>query len=131
MKPLPSFSQPKAVTVLRIVLGVIFISHGAARLYYGSVGDFGGFLNSQGLIVGDLIAWTVTIGEILSGSLLIYGLWVKYLSLFHALIIVAGIFLVHLPNGWFVVGHGQGGVEYSVLLLVSLLVVYSSQSAEH
>ena len=29
--------------------------------------------------------------------------------------------LVHLPAGWFVVGGGRNGMEYSVLLIVALL----------
>jgi putative oxidoreductase len=31
--------------------------------------------------------------------------------------------LVHAKNGWFVVGHQSGGVEYSVLILFSLLTI--------
>lgn len=32
-----------------------------------------------------------------------------------------GIVLVHAPEGWFVVGLGRNGMEYSVLLIVCLL----------
>ena len=31
-----------------------------------------------------------------------------------------GIVLVHGPEGWFVVGMGRNGVEFSVLLLAAL-----------
>ncbi|TAF49518.1 MAG: DoxX family protein, partial [Runella slithyformis] len=41
------------------------------------------------------------------------------------LILVAGIFMVHLKNGWFVVGGGSNGVEFNFLLIMCLLsVVY-------
>lgn len=118
-------NEAYAFIALRALMGVIYISHGLARLYYWSVPDFGSFLNSQGLLVGVQIAWIITIGEIISGSLLALGLKVRYCVVFHALVIFSGIFLVHLPNGWFVVGHGSGGVEHSVLILFVLLSIYS------
>jgi len=124
---LPTLHEKHGATILRCIMGIIFITHGVARIYYGSVGDFGGFLNSQGLMIGLAIAWVITIGEIISGALLIFGILVKYLVIFHGVIILSGIFLVHLPNGWFTVGHGQGGVEYSVLILAVLVLLYSKE----
>ena len=115
------------VFLLRIMVGIIFITHGLARLYYGSVPDFGGFLASKGLPFGIVLAWTITAGEILSGTLLILGKFIGYCVLFHASVIIGGIFLVHLQNGWFVVGHGANGIEYSVLLLVALFTIYRGQ----
>jgi putative oxidoreductase len=38
----------------------------------------------------------------------------------HIFILTLGMVLVHLPAGWFVVGLGRNGMEYSVLLIVSL-----------
>ena len=34
-----------------------------------------------------------------------------------------GLFMVHAPFGWFVVGAGRNGMEYSALLIVCLLLV--------
>ena len=39
------------------------------------------------------------------------------------LVYLAGIVLVHAPAGWFVVGLGRNGMEYSVLLIACLLLV--------
>lgn len=41
----------------------------------------------------------------------------------HAVILAAGAVLVHYPAGWFVVGAGRNGMEYSALLIVGLLAV--------
>ena len=41
----------------------------------------------------------------------------------HIGIIGLGMFLVHYPAGWFVVGAGRNGMEYSVLLLAGLIAV--------
>ena len=35
----------------------------------------------------------------------------------------AGIFLIHLQNGFYVIGPGQGGVEFNLLLIAALLTV--------
>lgn len=127
---LPEISERYGFIILRAILGLIFISHGIARVYYQSISDFGGFLDSKGLLIGVQIAWMITIGEIISGSLLIVGIKVKYCVLFHAVIITTGIFFVHLSNGWFVVGHGNNGIEYSVLILAVLLFIYSRSSRQ-
>lgn len=108
-------------------MGIIFITHGVARLYYKSVVDFGNYLDSKGFMIGLTIAWTITIGEIISGSLLALGIKVRYCIIFHTLIIATGLVLVHLPNGWFVVGHGTGGIEYSILILVVLFVLFTAK----
>lgn len=113
-----------AIIILRVVMGIIFVTHGIARLYHGSVPDFGNYLNSQGLMIGVPLAWIITIGELVSGSLLAVGIKVRYCAAFHGLIIASGLLMVHLPNGWFVVGHGSGGVEYSVLILAVVLVLF-------
>jgi uncharacterized membrane protein YphA (DoxX/SURF4 family) len=34
--------------------------------------------------------------------------------------LAAGIALVHWPAGWFVVGAGRNGMEYSILLILCL-----------
>lgn len=125
---LPEMNEKYGFIILRGIMGLIFITHGIARLYYQSVSDFGGFLNSKGLLIGVQIAWIITIGEIISGSLLIFGIKVKYCVLFHAVVITTGIFFVHLSNGWFVVGHGSNGIEYSILILAVLLFIYSRSS---
>ena len=47
---------------------------------------------------------------------------------------IAGIVLVHAPEGWFVVGKGRNGVEFSVLLVVALLCVglqHAPRNAAH
>jgi len=61
--------------------------------------------------------------EILATPLLAYGLFVLPLCLLHAAIYVVGIAMVHWPAGWFVVGAGRNGMEYSVLLVACLVLV--------
>lgn len=86
-----------------------------------AVGPFGGWLDGQGFPFGLAIAYLVTALEIVATPLLAAGRFVKYLCLIFSAIYFMGIVLVHAPEGWFVVGLGRNGMEYSVLLIVCLL----------
>jgi putative oxidoreductase len=126
MNRFPFFLTLQYLSILRVALGLMMMAHGAARLYVGSVGAFGGFLNSKGLLIGPLLAWAVTLNDLIGGALLALGYFRRWLSLGFILVMLSGILLVHLPNGWFVVGHQQGGIEYNVLLILCFLLTAST-----
>lgn len=113
----------RALAGLRIVVAGLLIVHGVARIALGIVDDFGGFLNGIGLPFGLAIAWALTAFEIVGGALLAVGRWARLLAPFFAAELAVGIALVHAQEGWFVVGAGRNGVEYSVLLIAVLLAV--------
>lgn len=107
--------------VLRLALAGLIAAHGWVRWLGGGVPVFGEWLTSQGLPLGYAIAAAVTTIEILGTVLLAAGRMVAPLTLAFASIYALGIYMVHAPEGWFVVGKGRNGVEYSVLLIVTLL----------
>lgn len=112
-----------ALDVVRVaVAGLIFI-HGAARFAYGGVEPFGGWLESQGFPFGLQQAWAVTIYELVAPLFIVARRFVTLACLGHIFILSVGLVLVHAPAGWFVVGLGRNGVEYSVLLITSLIAV--------
>jgi putative oxidoreductase len=84
---------------------------------------FGDWLNSQGVPFGFAVASSITALEIFGTVLFALGFRVFPLSLLFACIYAVGAVLVHLPAGWFVVGAGRNGMEYSVLLIICLLLV--------
>ena len=110
-------------TVLRLALAGLIAAHGWMRLLGGGVVPFGTWLDAQGLPFGFAIAATVTAIEILGTIAFALGRFAWPLSLAYAAIYAVGIVLVHAPAGWFVVGAGRNGAEYSVLLIVTLLCV--------
>lgn len=107
--------------VLRLALAGLIAAHGWARWLGGGVPVFGEWLTSQGLPLGYAIATAVTTIEILGTVLLASGRLVALLTLVFASIYAVGIYMVHAPDGWFVVGRGRNGAEYSALLIVALL----------
>lgn len=94
------------------------IIHGTFRVFDGGVSGFGQFLDSQGLPAGVAVAWLLTIVEIAGGLLLVAGRFVRPLCAWFILELLAGIVMVHFREGWFVVGGGRNGFEYSALLIV-------------
>lgn len=115
----------RALAVVRVAVAILLFVHGVARLVHGGVVPFGGWLESQGFPFGLGIAWFVTGYELVAAPLLALGLrrLVTPLCVVFVAIYSFGIWLVHWPAGWFVVGAGRNGMEYSVLLIVCLLAV--------
>lgn len=119
----PSSRSSAAWLLLRVVLACLIAAHGWARLTGGGVVPFGDWLVGQGLPMGFAIAAAVTAMEILGTPVFALGRFVPALSVVYSSIYAVGIAMVHAPAGWFVVGKGRNGAEYSVLLIVCLLCV--------
>lgn len=111
------------LALLRVVLGVIFISHGAPKLFGGMEGT-AGFFGMLGIPMPLITAWAVALLEVFGGIALLIGFLVTPVSLLLAVHMLVGIVLVHAPNGWYVLGpEANGGVEFNVLLVASLMML--------
>ena len=126
MSKFPFITSAQSLVILRVSLALMLAAHGAMRLSAGTVDDFGGFLNSKGFVFGPAIAWFLTLFEMAGGLLMAAGYFVRWIAAIFIIEHCFGIVLVHVPNGWFVVGHQSGGVEYSVLIIIALLVIAAS-----
>jgi putative oxidoreductase len=111
------------LVILRIGVAVLLIVHGIARAWLGIVDDFGTALGIWGFPAGPALAWTITVVEIVGGTALAAGYLVRPLTTWFAVQLVMGIYLIHARAGWFVVGAGRNGMEYSVLLILCLGVI--------
>lgn len=120
-----------ALTILRAATAAILIIHGVARIRLGLVDDFGAYLGQVGFPAGDALAWTLTVIEIVGGAALAAGILVRLLTLWFALQLAMGIYLIHARAGWFVVGAGRNGMEFSALLIVCLTVIAMSAPAAY
>ena len=116
----PDSRVSAGATLLRIAVASVFVVHGITRVANGTVGGFGGFLGTWGFPFGVAVAWAITLTEIAGGATLAAGRCVVPLASWFALQIAAGIVMVHAQHGWFVVGAGTGGAEYSVLIIAAL-----------
>ena len=119
----------RSLTLVRIAVAVLLGIHGWVRIlplegaWLGGIVGFGGALTSKGFPLGVAVAGAITLGEVVGSACLALDRFVVPACLLHGTILLAGIVMVHAPNGWFVVGAGRNGVEYSVLLLACLTAI--------
>jgi putative oxidoreductase len=114
-----------ALAIVRIAAAGNMLIHGISRTVTGGVSGFDEYLTSLGF--PPYSAFMITAFELIAAVLIIINRWTSILSIFFCLELVIGIMLVHGPEGWFVVGHGRNGSEYSVLLIlcfVSAIIAY-------
>ncbi len=99
-----------SLLVLRLVVGLIFMAHGAQKLF----GAFGG-PGMEGLL-GMLgpVAWLVAIGEFFGGAGLVVGFLARFSAAANMLTMFGAIWMVHGKNGFFA---SSGGFEFNLALL--------------
>lgn len=99
-----------SLLLLRVIVGVIFVAHGAQKL----LGAFGG--HGLAATVGQMgpLGYPVTIGEFFGGLGLIVGFLSRFSGASLIVIMVGAIVMVHGKNGFFSQG---GGFEYNLALI--------------
>ena len=113
-----------SLTLLRLVLGVVFIYHGYLKLFVP--GGFTGtnqFFASIGLPLSLYSALVASVVEFAGGLFLILGVATKWSSFVLMLEMLVAFFVVHLKNGLLV---SKGGYEFVLVLIAGLIVVFSS-----
>jgi putative oxidoreductase len=123
-----SVNSTRALIALRCLVSIHLLIHGVTRaMGDGYVSGFGEFLSGKGIPAGLIVAWGITLFEIIGTPLLALGWQQRWIALGFALELAAGIALVHVNEGWFVVGGGRNGAEYSVVLIGVMLAVAWAQ----
>jgi putative oxidoreductase len=84
-----------AKLLLRVVLGVLILLHGIAKLK-GGPGFVLGTVDKAGLPAA--LAYGVYIGEVLAPLLLIAGLWTRVAAAIVAVNMLFAVYLVHVPQ---------------------------------
>lgn len=107
--------------ILRFVLCMIIFTHGAYRFYEGTTPIMGTLLGKAGFPFGTWLAYAVNVVETAGALLLALRLAVLPTSIALVVIYFTGIMLFHRHAGFFVVGPGDNGWEYSALLITCLL----------
>ena len=123
MQGYPFVSLKAAFVIARIMTAVFFMAHAGTRIAVGTIPQFGKAMESFGFPNGEAWVWAITITELVCGTLLILGRYVRWATIPLATIVTVGIALIHVKFGWFVGEFGTGGMEYSVALLVLLLLI--------
>jgi putative oxidoreductase len=122
MKPLLATSSDVTLTLMRLVLGVVFFAHGAQKMlgWFGGYGLHGtmGFFEHLGLPAP--VVFLIICTEFFGGLGLIVGLLTRIAALGIGVEMIGAIFIVHLPNGFFMNWYGNQkgeGFEYHLLAI--------------
>lgn len=104
--------------IIRLVIGVLFIGHGAQKLFgwFGGHGlkGTGGWFESVGMKPGVTMALFAGLAELIGGILFVLGLLTPIGGIMIAGTMVMAIVKVHAPNGLWATSNGY---EYNLTLL--------------
>ena len=120
--------QGWGITVLRVVVGIVFLAHGGQKLFVWGFGGVAGFLGQVGIPAPMLAAVVVTLVEFLGGLALLLGLFTRWAAIPLAINMAVAILTVHLRAGFFL----PNGYEFALTLLaanVALILLGSGEAS--
>jgi putative oxidoreductase len=113
-----------ALLVLRLVVGLLFVGHGAQKLFgvFGGGGLEGtaGMFDSIGLQPGWLHARAAGTAEFLGGALIALGLFTPFAAAALIGVMTAAIITVHAKNG---IWNSNQGYEFNVVLSAAVFAL--------
>lgn len=108
-----------ALLILRVVVGIVFVAHGAQKLFvWGHAGTAGAFAQ-MGLPMPAVAAFYATWVELLGGIALIPGIVTRIAAVLLAIDMLGAIVFVHMKNGFFL----PNGAEHALTLLAAAVAL--------
>ncbi|HUE54164.1 MAG TPA: DoxX family protein [Terriglobales bacterium] len=112
-----SSSPSWGTTVLRVIVGVVFLVHGSQKLFSFGFSGVTAFFTHAGIPLPAVSAPLVTLVEFLGGLALILGVGTRVAALLLACDMVGAIVFVHFKNGFFM----PTGYEFALTMLAANL----------
>jgi putative oxidoreductase len=117
-------AQPYALGLFRIVVGLLFVCHGAAKLF----GVLGGADGSGGTVdTGTWPSWYAGVIELVGGSLVLLGLATRIAALICSGSMAYAYFKMHQPNALWPMENG--GEPAAMYCWAFLLLVFTGSGA--
>lgn len=119
-----------AMLVLRVVVGVLFVGHGAQKLFgwFGGHGvqGTGSYFESQGMRPGKPMAILAGLSELIGGLLFAGGLVTPVGAALLTAVMFVAVWTVHRANGLW---NADGGFEYNLVLAAIAFAVTAAGPA--
>ncbi len=115
------------VTILRAVVGIVFLAHGSQKFFVWGFASVAGFFGQVGIPAPMAAAVIVTMVEFLGGLALLLGLFTRWAAIPLAVNMLVATLTVHLPAGFFL----PNGYEFPLTLFAAsvALVLLGSGAA--
>ena len=107
------------ITVLRVVVGVVFLMHGGQKLFIYGFHNVGGFMQQLGIPLPQVAGVVVTLVEFFGGLALLLGLFTRWAAVLIACDMFVAVTVVHLRGGFFL----PKGFEYALTLLAASIAL--------
>src|SRR5260370_31362557 len=120
-----SSSPSWGATVLRVIVGVVFLVHGSQKLFSFGFSGVTAFFTHTGIALPAVSAPLVTLVEFLGGLALILGVGTRVAALLLACDMLGAIVFVHFKNGFFM----PTGYEFALTMLAANLSLALTGSA--
>jgi putative oxidoreductase len=111
---------PVAETLLRIVVGLMFLMHVSMKFKMGASAVATNIFAKNGFEPALLWAYVVMFLELFGGVCLIAGLFTRFVAAVLAIEMLIALLFVHLPKGYFA---SAGGYEYVLLIGAACFVL--------
>ena len=104
---------------LRVVVGLVFLMHGYAKLFTMGLAGTTDMMQHMGIPMPQASAVVVTTVELLGGAALILGLFTRWAAAALAIDMAVAVVMVKLPGGFF----APRGVEFELTLCAAALTL--------
>jgi putative oxidoreductase len=128
LRKLMQTDENAGMLIVRLTLGVVMFPHGAQKLlgWFGGGGFAATLKGMTGMGLPAAVVILVIAVEFLGSLSLIFGFLGRASALGYIGLMLGAIFMVHLPNGFFMNWMGQQkgeGIEYHILVLGIALAI--------